>query len=82
MLLGPSTSWTGVDDDSFDVVLADEGHSVSAQVFLDGPGAPVDFTADQDSPEGPQITRPLAVRNRTGSRGRMTGTASASGGRR
>ena len=24
MLLGPSTSWTGVDDDSFDVVLADE----------------------------------------------------------
>jgi len=33
-----------VDNATFDVTLADAGRSVTARVFLDGPGAPVDFS--------------------------------------
>jgi len=44
MLLGPATTWTGVDDRSFDVALTDAGRTVTARVFLDGRGAPRDFS--------------------------------------
>jgi len=44
MLLGPFTSWTEVDDRSFDVTLADAGLSVTARVWLDKQGAPSDFS--------------------------------------
>lgn len=44
MLLGPATTWTEVDDHSFDVTLADAGRSVTGRVFLDARGAPVDFS--------------------------------------
>jgi hypothetical protein len=44
MLLRPSTSWTEVDDRSFDVRLGDAGLSVTARVRLDAQGAPSDFS--------------------------------------
>lgn len=47
MLLGPAASWTAVDDRAFDVTLADAAQSVTARVFLDERGAPVDFHADR-----------------------------------
>lgn len=43
ILLGPETTWTPVDDRSFDVALTDAGRTVKARVFLDERGAPVDF---------------------------------------
>jgi hypothetical protein len=47
MLLAPATSWTAVGDDSFDVALTDRGRTISAQVWVDGHGAPVNFVADR-----------------------------------
>jgi hypothetical protein len=48
MLLGPQTTWTGIDDSTFTVALRDAGREVSAQVSLDPRGAPVDFvTSDR-----------------------------------
>jgi hypothetical protein len=47
MLLSPAASWTAVDDHSFDVALTDPGRTVTARVFLDNRGAPVDFRADR-----------------------------------
>ena len=48
MLLGPETTWTAVDDRTFDVALADSGRTVKGRVFLDARGAPVRFeTADR-----------------------------------
>src|SRR5664279_2405065 len=35
MLLGPNTTWTDVDANSFDVTLADGGRTVTGRVFLD-----------------------------------------------
>ncbi len=61
MLLGPETAWSEVDEHSFDVSLADHGTTVTARVFVDGFGAPFDFsTTDRfmwtgDGP--PQRTR-------------------------
>jgi hypothetical protein len=46
-LLGSATSWTAVDDDSFDVALADRGRTVSGRVRIDEHGAPVNFVADR-----------------------------------
>ena len=43
-LLGPNTTWAEVDDDSFDVTLADAGRRVTARIFIDERGAPVDFS--------------------------------------
>jgi hypothetical protein len=43
-LLGPNTTWAEVDDDSFDVTLADAGRHVTARVLIDERGAPVDFS--------------------------------------
>lgn len=47
MLLGPAASWAAVDDRAFDVTLTDAARSVTARVFLDERGAPVDFHADR-----------------------------------
>src|SRR5215470_6178232 len=47
MLLNSATRWTGVDDDSFEMELADRGRTVSARVRLDEHGAPVNFVADR-----------------------------------
>ncbi len=47
MLLGQATSWSAVDDSSFDVALTDRGRTVSARVWVNERGAPVDFVADR-----------------------------------
>lgn len=44
MRLGPEVVWTAVDAGSFDVALSDRDVTVSARVFVDGRGAPVDFS--------------------------------------
>jgi len=44
MLLTPSTSWSEVDDRSFDVSLTDSGRMVTARVLLDETAAPCDFS--------------------------------------
>jgi hypothetical protein len=46
MLLGPATSWSAVDDQSFDVALSDSGRTVSARVFVDDRGAPQNFSTN------------------------------------
>ena len=46
MLLELPVTWAPVDDDSFEVTLEDSGHRVTAQVFLDERGAPVDFSTE------------------------------------
>ena len=60
MLLGPGTTWSAVDGDSFDVTLADAGNQVTGRVFLDADGALRDFsTTDRfaDLPGGLVRTR-------------------------
>lgn len=47
MLLGPATRWAEVDATSFDITFADAGRRVTARVFCDERGAPVDFRADR-----------------------------------
>ena len=44
MLLRPNTSFAPVDDRSFDVTLIDAGQAVTARVFLDDDGRPVNFS--------------------------------------
>jgi len=44
MLLIDDVTWSGVDDDSFDVSLTHDGHTVSGRVFLDERGALRDFS--------------------------------------
>jgi hypothetical protein len=44
MLLASAVGWAPVDDRSFEVTLDDSGHRVTAQVFLDERGAPVNFS--------------------------------------
>ncbi len=43
-LMGPQTSWTPVDEGSFDVAFTDRGRTVRARVFVDERGAPRDFS--------------------------------------
>jgi hypothetical protein len=43
MLLAPDVRWSDVDAASFDVSLTDHGRTVTARVFVDDRGAPVDF---------------------------------------
>lgn len=59
MLLGPAASWAQVDDHSFDVTLTDGAHAVTARVFLDQRGAPIDFHADRyaNLPSGLALAR-------------------------
>jgi hypothetical protein len=55
MLLGDSTTWTALDDRSFDVAFTDAGRTVGGRVTLDEQGALVDFeTTDRfcDLPGG------------------------------
>ena len=44
MLLGPRTTWSAVDDHSFDLRFTDGHRTVGARVTIDGRGAPVDFS--------------------------------------
>ena len=44
MLLRPTVSFTDVDDRSFDVALVDHGQTVTARVFLDDHGYPINFS--------------------------------------
>jgi len=46
MMLALPVTWAPVDDDSFEVTLEDSGHRVTARVFLDERGAPVDFSTE------------------------------------
>jgi hypothetical protein len=44
MLLRPAVAWEAVDDHSFDVSMSDAGRTVRGRVFVDGRGAPYDFS--------------------------------------
>ncbi|MGP7996011.1 MAG: DUF6544 family protein [Streptosporangiaceae bacterium] len=46
MLLSLPVRWVPVSDSAFDLSLTDAGHQVTARVFVDGRGAPVDFSTD------------------------------------
>ena len=46
MLLVPAVRWVAADDRCFDITLEDSGHQVTARVFLDERGAPVDFSTE------------------------------------
>lgn len=55
MLLGPATTWTEVDDHCIEIALHDAGRTVTGRLFIDGSGAPYDFsTTDRfaDLPHG------------------------------
>jgi len=45
MLLTRATTWTGVDDDTFDVSYRHRGHTVTGRVFLDERGRMRDFSS-------------------------------------
>lgn len=58
LLLGPETSFQAVGERAFDVTLRDAGASVTARVWLDERGAPLDFsTKDRffDAPGGKRV---------------------------
>ena len=55
MLLTDAVRWAEVDERSFDVTLADEGHSVTARAFVDADGTLRDFATEDrwcDLPDG------------------------------
>jgi hypothetical protein len=58
LILGPETTWSAVDEKSFDVAFTDFGRTVHARVFLDDRGAPTNFvTTDRyfDMPDGKRV---------------------------
>lgn len=61
LVLDSATSWTAVDGSSFDVTLTDRGHTVTARVFVDSQGAPINFSTtdrfcqDPKNPKGPML---------------------------
>jgi hypothetical protein len=61
MLIVPEVRWTEVDTKSFGVALTDHGRTVSARVFIDERGAPINFeTTDRfySDPKNPaRVTR-------------------------
>jgi hypothetical protein len=60
MLLVPAVRWGVVDEASFDVSLEDAGYRVTARVFIDPRGAPVNFSTEDrwmDQRGGPVRTR-------------------------
>ena len=59
MLLVPEVRWSAVDAGSFDVALTDHGHTVSARVFLDEKGAPVNFSTTDRFAADPQDAKRL-----------------------
>ena len=59
MLLRLPVSWAAISDRAFDVTLADGGQQVTARVFLDDRGLPVDFSTEDryfDASDGPVRT--------------------------
>lgn len=64
MLLRPATTWTGVDDRSFDVSLSDRVTRVTARVYLDERGAPVGFSTEDRYCEDPFSPRHPLIRGR------------------
>jgi hypothetical protein len=46
MLLSLPVTWAHVSDSAFDLTLSDAGHQVTARIFVDGRGAPTDFSTD------------------------------------
>ncbi len=55
MLLGATTAWGAVDDESFTITLTDRGNVVTAQVFINPDGSMRDFATDDrwyDGPDG------------------------------
>lgn len=57
MLLTSGVTWTGVDDNSFDLTLVDRGNTVTAGIFVDDDGHLVDFSTTDPyftSPKGLQ----------------------------
>ncbi len=46
MLLNPNVAWTAVGGRSFDVTLADAGHTVTGRVYLDHDGRMADFSTN------------------------------------
>jgi hypothetical protein len=61
MLLVPEVRWSPVDANSFDVALTDHGRTVTARVFIDDLGAPVDFSTT-DRFYAPDPKRPVRMR--------------------
>lgn len=58
MLLRLDTTWSAVDEESFDVTLRDAGHSVTGRVFIDEQGAVRDFaTMDKYAAFSGRLTR-------------------------
>ena len=61
MRIGVEASWRPVDERSFDVALTDNGRTVTARIFVDERGAPLDFeTTDRfySDPDDPgKVTR-------------------------
>jgi hypothetical protein len=61
MVIGPQSSWTAVDQGSFDVAVTHGAHTVTARVFVDARGALRDFSttdrfvADPADPRHPLI---------------------------
>ncbi len=64
MLLRPATTWTAVDDLSFDVSFDDRATRVTARVFLDERGAPVDFSTEDRYCEDPFSPNHPLIRGR------------------
>ncbi len=64
MLLGPATKWTHVDDRAFDLAFTDSGRTVTARVFVDEHGAPVDFETTDRYLNDPADPRHPLVRGR------------------
>lgn len=64
MLLGPGTTWSAVDRESFDVALTDRGRTVTARVTVDERGAPVEFGTTDRLRYDPTHTGARWVRNR------------------
>lgn len=63
MLLVPEVKWSGVDENSFDVALTDHDRTVTARVFIDQRGAPIDFSTTDRFVADPKDPRKL-VRTR------------------
>jgi len=60
MLLALPVTWTAVNDSCFGLALTDAGHRVTARVFVDGRGAPTEFSTEDrwcDLPSGLVRTR-------------------------
>ncbi len=63
-LLGPETSWSAADADSFDVTLTNRGHTVTGRVFIDDRGAPRDFSTTDRFVQDPHDPKHALTRAR------------------